>query len=80
MPRNPLPDGIMPRGLNMEQAAAYVGVGTTLFAQMVSDGRMPKPKQASAGRVVWDVRALDRAFERLPTQGATAEDGPPMRL
>ena len=53
------------RGLNRVEAAAYVGVGATKFDEMVSDGRMPKPKRID-GRTVWDVRALDSAFDDLP--------------
>lgn len=36
------------RGLNREEAAIYVGVGTTKFDEMVNDGRMPKPKRVDA--------------------------------
>lgn len=79
MARNPLPDGVLPRGLSDDQAAAYVGVGATLFAQMVKDGRMPPPKQVG-GRRVWDIRQLDRAFDKLPTCGVTPGEAPPMRL
>ena len=32
-----------PRGLSREEAARYVGVGTTTFDGLVQDGRMPKP-------------------------------------
>lgn len=32
-----------PRGLNREEAARYVGVGTTTFDALVQDGRMPRP-------------------------------------
>lgn len=53
------------RGLNREQASAYIGVSTSHFDAMVADGRMPKPKKANA-RTIWDRRALDRAFDRLP--------------
>ncbi|MCZ4091668.1 helix-turn-helix transcriptional regulator [Sinorhizobium psoraleae] len=53
------------RGLNREQASAYIGVSPSLFDEMVADGRMPKPKKANA-RTIWDRRALDRAFDRLP--------------
>jgi hypothetical protein len=35
---------------------------------MVADRRMPAPKRID-GRKVWDVRALDRAFEALPSEG-----------
>lgn len=33
------------RGLSREEAAMYVGVGSTKFDEMVNDGRMPKPKR-----------------------------------
>ena len=52
------------RGLNRAQAAGYIGVGPSKFDSMVSDGRMPKPLRID-GRRVWDVRALDRAFDEL---------------
>lgn len=53
------------RGLSRVEAADYVGIGTSKFDLMVSDGRMPKPKKID-GRRVWDVRALDRSFDALP--------------
>jgi predicted DNA-binding transcriptional regulator AlpA len=60
--REPLP--IEPRGLRREVAAAYIGVSATKFAQMVEDGRMPRPTQID-GCVVWDRRKLDEAFDKL---------------
>lgn len=54
-----------PRGLNREEAARYVGVGSTKFDEMVADGRMPKPKRVD-GRVVWDRIRVDAAFTDLP--------------
>jgi predicted DNA-binding transcriptional regulator AlpA len=59
--------GLAPRGLSREQAAAYVGVGVTLFDAMVDDGRMPRPKRLNA-RLVWDRLQLDRAFEAIPDE------------
>jgi len=56
------------RGLNREQAADYIGVGTTKFDEMVEDGRMPQPKEID-GRVTWDRRQLDEAYDRLPNRG-----------
>jgi predicted DNA-binding transcriptional regulator AlpA len=53
------------RGLSREEAAMYVGVGSTKFDEMVNDGRMPKPKRID-GRKLWDVRSLDLAFDALP--------------
>ncbi|MCZ7859865.1 hypothetical protein O9X98_00465 [Agrobacterium salinitolerans] len=56
-----------PRGMSRDEAARYIGVGTTKFDQMVKDGRMPKPKRID-GRTVWDRIKLDEAFTRLPDE------------
>lgn len=55
------------RGLNRVEAAIYVGVSASKFDQMVADRRMPKPKKIDC-RKVWDMRALDLAFDEL-TEG-----------
>lgn len=68
-----LPASLPPRGLSRSAAAAYVGVGTTLFDEMVRDGRMPSPKRIN-GRRVWDRVLLDKAFDALPDEGGHAED------
>ena len=54
-----------PRGLSRIQAAYYVGVSTSLFDQMVVDGRMPKPREINRRRV-WDRHQVDTAFDMLP--------------
>jgi predicted DNA-binding transcriptional regulator AlpA len=59
-----------PRGLSRVQAAAYVGVGTTLFDAMVKDGRMPKPFRINT-RILWDRYRLDAAFDALSEQNET---------
>lgn len=56
-----------PRGLSREEAARYIGVGTTKFDEMVAQRRMPKPRRAG-GRVIWDRVELDIAFGDLPHQ------------
>jgi hypothetical protein len=48
------------------QSAEYVGVKTTLFDEMVGDGRMPAPKRINA-RKIWDRLELDAAFTALPS-------------
>jgi predicted DNA-binding transcriptional regulator AlpA len=53
------------RGLSRAEAAYYIGVGTSKFDEMVKDARMPAPKRID-GRVVWDRRQIDEAFELLP--------------
>ena len=62
-----------PRGLCREEAARYVGVGTTKFDEMVADGRMPRPKRVD-GRTVWDRIALDAAFTDLPDENGNILD------
>jgi hypothetical protein len=54
-----------PRGMSRDEAARYVGIGVTLFDQMVLDGRMPGPKIINS-RKVWDRLDLDAAFRELP--------------
>lgn len=54
-----------PRGLSRVEAARYIGVGVTLFEEMVRDGRMPKPKRVNSRRI-WDRIALDACFSDLP--------------
>jgi predicted DNA-binding transcriptional regulator AlpA len=63
----PPPTDPAPRAVAGVEAAIYVGVSPTLFDQMVKDGRMPIPKRIN-GRVVWDLLALDEAFEALPDE------------
>lgn len=72
--RTALPLSLPPRGLSRAAAAAYVGVGPTLFDRMVRDGRMPAPKRINS-RLVWDRFKLDMAFDELPDT-APVEDSP----
>lgn len=53
------------RGLRRPEAAAYIGVSTTKFDELVRDRRMPGPKKID-GAIVWDIVALDAAFDALP--------------
>ena len=55
--------------MRREVAAAYIGVGTTKFDEMVADGRMPKPKRVD-GCVIWDRIQLDAAFTDFPDDNA----------
>lgn len=55
------------RGLRRTEAAIYVGISPTKFDDWVARGLMPKPKEQD-GVVVWDVLALDTAFDALPDQ------------
>ena len=61
-----LPASLAPRGLSRVQSALFVGVGKTLFDEMVKDGRMPAPKRINS-KTIWDRLALDEAFADLPS-------------
>lgn len=69
----PRPLPLPPLGLARAEAAEYVGVGVTLFDQMVDDGRMPQPRVINT-RLVWDVDELRTHFKALPH----ARPGPTM--
>ena len=70
-----------PRSLRRDDAAAYVGVGSTKFDELVAAGRMPKPFRID-GCVRWDRRKLDAAIDALSDGEATTrgrhEDRPAM--
>ncbi len=55
-------------GLSEEEAAAAVGLGATKFRELVTSGRMPKPRRID-GRKVWDVDELRATFKSLPHEG-----------
>ena len=57
------------RGLNRTEAADYIGISVSKFDQLVAGGLMPPPKSIDR-RNVWDLWALDAAFEALPDQAA----------
>ena len=63
-----LPLSLPPRGLSRVQAAAYIGVGPSTFDKMVANGEMPAPKRIR-GRVIWDLKRLDCAFDALDDGG-----------
>ena len=58
------------RGLSRDEAAMYCGISATLFDRLVADGRMPGPRRID-GRKVWDIRAIDVAFDNLPRDDAS---------
>jgi excisionase family DNA binding protein len=53
---------IYARGLRVDRAAAYLGMGKTKFLELVDNGRMPKAVVID-GVKVWDRIELDAAFE-----------------
>jgi excisionase family DNA binding protein len=60
-------------GLCREEAAQYVGLGVTLFDEMVKDGRMPTSRWAN-GRRIWLRRELEEHVEGLPTSSTAIQD------
>ncbi len=58
--------GIQPRGLSLEEAAAYVGLSTVAFEGQVAAGVFPRHIGLDKNRRhIWDRAALDRAFDKL---------------
>jgi predicted DNA-binding transcriptional regulator AlpA len=56
---------LVPIGLRLPRAAAYVDMSPSKFLELVERGIFPKPKSVDRVRV-WDRRRLDEAFEMLP--------------
>jgi predicted DNA-binding transcriptional regulator AlpA len=59
------------RGLSRDESAMYIGISVRKFDELVADGRMPGPVKID-GRKVWDVRALDLAFDVLVNESVPA--------
>ena len=55
---------LVPRLVNEETAAAYLGIGKTKFRRKWQKGDAPAPHR-DGGRLLWDVRLLDRHVDRL---------------
>lgn len=73
MPRAPESTAWVPRGLRREEAAYYIGLGTTKFDKLVADRRLPRGKKID-GCVVWDRHALDLAFNDLGNETQNSID------
>jgi predicted DNA-binding transcriptional regulator AlpA len=63
-----LPYGVLPRLLNREASAQYMGISASKFDELVRDGRAPRPKRLD-GRVLWDRVRLDAAIDAIPEDG-----------
>lgn len=55
--------GLPPRGLPIDEAAAYVGLSPELFQRQVKEGIYPKPLEDGRRRT-WDRVALDEAMNK----------------
>jgi hypothetical protein len=66
MTRRPyIPEGSWPRGLSRDEAAAYVGIGTTLFDEWAKDARRRIGRKITYNigkRVLYDRFRLDEAI------------------
>jgi predicted DNA-binding transcriptional regulator AlpA len=68
-----LPPTLPPRLISRAAAAAYLSVAPGTFDKMVQEGRMPRAKRVSEGRVAWDVHSLDAAIDLLPNDGVPTQ-------
>lgn len=79
MPKVPenWPSGALPRGLDAEMAAYYVGLSVTTFKLRVQKGEYPAPIKKGK-RTIWDRTHLDRAmdgrFGETPVAGTNTFD------
>jgi predicted DNA-binding transcriptional regulator AlpA len=55
--------GIRPRLVDVDVAAAYVGLSAGAFQAAVAAGRYPQPL-SDGRRKLWDLRAIDAAIDR----------------
>jgi hypothetical protein len=58
------------RGLSRDESAMYIGISAGKFDELVADGRMPAPVKIDCRRV-WDLRALDLAFDALASENSS---------
>jgi predicted DNA-binding transcriptional regulator AlpA len=59
------------RGLSRDESAMYIGISAGKFDELVADGRMPTSVKID-GRKVWDLRALDLAFDAFVSESSSA--------
>lgn len=64
-----------PRLLDIEAAAAYVGLSTNAFESEVRAGTFPQPYPLTrTRRRLWDIRALDAVMDRATGVVTAAND------
>ena len=62
-----------PRGLSADEAARYIGVGRTMFDELVASRKMPRPKRIGS-RVIYDRFEVDACFTDLESAPANRLD------
>ncbi len=55
---------IVPRLVDAETAAAYLGRGRTRFADQVKRGELPAASDRNGNVYLWDLRILDQYVDR----------------
>lgn len=55
---------IMPRLVDEETAAAYLGRGRTRFREQVKSHQLPAPADRNGNVDLWDLRSLDRYVDQ----------------
>lgn len=65
------------RGLTRAEAAQYIGISPNTFDKLVNDGAMPQPKRVFS-RKIWDLRALDSAFDLLDSDELDQSEANPL--
>jgi hypothetical protein len=65
-----LPPGVVPRGLNIDQAAKYWGCGTSTFQKLVKLGIVRPIDMAGFERNIFDREALDEAMTARARQAS----------
>lgn len=64
-----------PRAFRADRAAAYLGMSTSKFLDLVDQGRL-SPGIKVDGMTLWDRLQLDADFEALKAQEATRRHNP----
>jgi hypothetical protein len=65
-----------PRWLSEKLAAAYLGVGVSLFRQEVAAGKWPRAERrgSKGGLLTWDRHLLDRASDEFSNPSRAAKE------
>ena len=67
-----LPPSLAPVGVSREQAAALIGISTTLFDRLVTDRMMPDARMVY-GRRIWDVDEVVAHFRAMPRRSESVD-------
>lgn len=59
------PFALIPRLLNEDQAAAYLGRSRNAFRAQLARGELPQPSDRNGNRNLWDRQLLDRHVDLL---------------